>query len=290
MIERSVDLRYVRYLLLIAGIVVGVLVAGTPAYAHGPTGNDPLAQIDFTPKLNESIPLDVTFRDDAGTQVQLAEFFGQKPVILLFAYYECPNICDMALQGVAESLRKLEWDLGDEFEVVTVGIDSGETAQIATAKKERFVSMYGRSGAEAGWHFLTGEHAEIDRVADAAGFEYAYDAKQDQYAHATGILILTPDGTISRYLAGIQFSPRDVRLGLVEASQNKIGTPVDQVLLRCYHYDPTTGKYSLVIMNVLRLAGGATVLLLGGFMVIMIGRDQITVQPESSASSAKDRG
>ncbi|MGH8543583.1 MAG: SCO family protein [Gammaproteobacteria bacterium] len=242
--------------------------------ANGTRPGDVLQKAGLDQKLNGQIALDLAFRDENGRAVKLGEYFGNKPVILMFMYYECPNLCPLVLDGVIRSLKALSFNIGDQFNVLTVSIDPEEGPALAMAKKRESIRRYGRPGAEDGWHFLTGEEASIKQLTEAVGFRYAYDPETDQYAHASGIIILTPQGRISRYLYGIEYPPRDVRLGLVEASAGKIGSPVDQLLLLCYQYDPTTGKYNLVITNVLRLAGVATALGLGSYVLIMVRRER----------------
>lgn len=265
--------RNVRRLAALLVCAVLAVWGAAPARAHDPSGSDhPLDQVKFEQRLNAQIPLDLTFRDAEGVPVQLGEYVGDTPVILMFAYYGCPNICDLALEGLTTSLRALKFNMGDDYQVVTVSIDPDETPALAADKKATYTRHYGRSGADRGWHFLTGEHEAIDALADTVGFTYAYDPKQDQYAHATGIMILTPEGRLSHYLYGIEFSPKDVQLALVEASSNTIGSPVDQFLLRCFHYDPVAGTYTLTIMNVLRIAGVLTTVLLGAGVLYMLRR------------------
>jgi len=233
-----------------------------------------LRDIGIDQRLNEQVPLDLVFRDETGKLVRLGDYFGEKPVILSLVYYECPMLCTLVLNGLLKSLRALSFDVGKEFNVVTVSFHPGEIPTLAAAKKAEYIQHYSRAGAAEGWHFLTGEAGSIKRLAQAVGFRYIYDAKQNQFAHASGIMVLTPQGRLSHYFYGIEYSPRDLRLSLVEASANKIGSPVDQLLLYCYHYDPTTGKYGVIIMNVIRLAGLGTVLALGAFMVVMFRRDR----------------
>jgi len=233
-----------------------------------------LRDIGIDQRLNEQVPLDLVFRDETGKLVRLGDYFGEKPVILSLVYYECPMLCTLVLNGLLKSLRALSFDVGKEFNVVTVSFNPGETPTLAAAKKAEYIQHYSRAGAAEGWHFLTGEAGSIKRLAQAVGFRYIYDAKQNQFAHASGIMVLTPQGRLSHYFYGIEYSPRDLRLSLVEASANKIGSPVDQLLLYCYHYDPTTGKYGVIIMNVIRLAGLGTILALGAFMVVMFRRDR----------------
>jgi protein SCO1/2 len=228
-----------------------------------------LKQVGIDQKLNQSIPLNLTFRDENGAPVQLAQFFGQNPVILTLVYYNCPMLCTQVLNGVESGLKELHMDIGKQFDVVTISIDPTESHVLAKVKQEMYVGMYGRPGAAQGWHFLTGDEPQIKQLADAVGFRYAYDPDTKQFAHASAIMLLTPEGKISRYFYGIQFPSRELRLGLVEASEGKIGTPVDQVLLFCYHYDPATGKYGLLISHVIQAGGALTVLILGVAILIL---------------------
>lgn len=228
-----------------------------------------LKQVGIDQKLNQSIPLNLTFRDENGAPVQLGQFFGQKPVILTLVYYNCPNLCTQVLNGVESGLKELHMDIGKQFDVVTISIDPTESHVLAKVKQEMYVGMYGRPGAARGWHFLTGDEPQIKQLADAVGFRYAYDPDTKQFAHASAIMLLTPEGKISRYFYGIQYPSRELRLGLVEASEGKIGTPVDEVLLFCYHYDPKTGKYGLLISHVIQAGGALTVLILGIAMLIL---------------------
>jgi protein SCO1 len=233
-----------------------------------------LEGVGIDQRLNETVPLDIEFLDEQGAHVTLGDYFGEKPVVLALVYYECPMLCTLELNGLLRALRVLPLDLGKDFEIVTVSFDPGETPQLAAKKKEEYASKYGRPGADQAWHFLTGPQASIERLTRAVGFRYRYDAKTDLFNHASAIMVLTPEGRLSKYFYGIEYSARDLRLGLVEASAGKIGSAVDEVLLYCFHYDPETGKYGVVIMNVLRLAGVATVILLGGFVALMLRRDR----------------
>ncbi len=233
-----------------------------------------LREVGIDQKLDAQIPLDLVFRDEQGRAISLREYFGEKPVILALVYYECPMLCTLILNGVLRSLRALPLTVGKEFTVLTVSFDPREGPELAAAKKRAYVRSYGRPEAEGGWHFLTGEETAIRRLTEAVGFRYAFDPETGQFAHASGIMVLTPQGRIARYFYGIEYAPRDLRFGLIEAAQGRIGSPVDQILLYCYHYDPKTGKYSLLVMNVLRLAGAATVLALGGFILVMLHRDR----------------
>jgi protein SCO1/2 len=238
---------------------------------------DLLKQVGIDQKLNEPIPLNLAFRDENGKTVQLGEYFGQKPVILTLVYYNCPMLCTQILNGVESGLKELPMDIGKQFNVVTVSIDPTDTHVLASVKQEMYTGMYGRTGAARGWHFLTGDEPQIKQLAAAAGFRYAYDPDTKQFAHASAIMILTSEGKISRYLYGIQFPSRDLRLGLVEASEGKIGSPVDQVLLFCYHYDPHTGKYGLLISHIIQAGGALTVLIIGVVVLILFRGEHYTL-------------
>jgi protein SCO1/2 len=241
--------------------------AQTPPQLPGEVGIDQ--------KLNGQIPLNTMFRDETGRVVRLNEFFHHnKPVILTFMYYRCPMLCSMVMEGVTSSLTELKFDIGKEFDVVTISIDPRDTVQAAAEKKEKYIKRYGRFEAATGWHFLTGPESAIRQVTEAAGFHYAYDPRLDQFAHPTAMMVLTPDGRMSRYLYGFEYQPRDVRLALVEASQNRIGNATDQILLLCYHYSPATGKYSAAAMNFVRAGGVATIAGLVGFIVIQLRREK----------------
>jgi protein SCO1/2 len=228
-----------------------------------------LKHVGIEQRLNEQIPADLQFRDETGKTVRLGDYFGTKPLILNLVYYRCPMLCSEVLSGLESALRVLKFNVGDEFDVLTVSFDPTDTPEIASAKKADYLKRYGRPGAAAGWHFLTGPQNSIDALTNAAGFQYQYDAKTQQFAHATAIMILTPEGKIAQYYYGMEFAPKDLRLGLIQAADNKIGTPLDQVLLYCYHYDPDTGKYGAIIGRVLQLSGLATVLVLGTFVIVM---------------------
>lgn len=265
-------------LLGLAGALGGVL----PARAH--EADVPIQapealraifkDVGFDQRLDAQVPLELAFRDETGRTVRLREYFGDKPVILSLVYYSCATLCPMILDGLVRSLTPLSFDIGKQFAVLTVSFDPRDTPALAAAKKAEYVRRYHRPGAAGGWHFLTGEEAAVRRLTRAVGFRYAYDAKTDQFAHTAGILMLTPQGKVARYFYGLDFPPRDLRLGLIETAANTIGTPVDQVLLYCYHYDPMTGKYGLIVMNVLRLTGLTTVLALGAFILFMLRRER----------------
>jgi len=232
-------------------------------------------RVGIDQKLDAQMPLGAMFRDETGRVVRLDQYFHHgRPVVLTFMYYRCPMLCSMVMEGVTSTLTQLKFDIGKEFDVVTISIDPRDTAQAAAQKKEKYVKRYGRLEAANGWHFLTGPESAIRKVTDAAGFHYAYDPRLDQFAHATAMMVLTPEGRMSRYLYGLEYKQRDVRLALVEASRNKIGSATDQLLLLCYHYEPATGKYSAAAMNYVRAGGVATVAGLVGFIVIMIRREK----------------
>lgn len=233
-----------------------------------------LHDVSIDQKLNEQVPLDLTFRDENGQSVQLGQYFGNKPVILSLAYYECPMLCTLVLNGMASALKVLNFDIGKQFEVVTVSFDPRETPELAAAKKKNYMKEYGRAGAASGWHFLTGEQESIRRLTEAVGFRYKWDPDSKQFAHAAGIIVLTPQGRISRYFYGVEFAPRDLRLGLIEAADGKIGTAVDQLLLFCFHYDPKTGRYGTIAINSVRLGGVATVVALASFVIVMLRRER----------------
>ena len=232
-----------------------------------------LKNVGIQQNLNQQIPPDLVFTDDLGRNVRLGDYFGKKPLILNFVYYGCPMLCGEALSGLESTLRVLKFDLGKEFEVITISFDPKDTPEMAAKKKDQFLRRYNRPGAERGWHFLVGQPAAIDAVTKAAGFQYQYDEKTGQFAHSTAILVLTPKGKIAQYYYGIEYPPKDLRLALVEASENRIGNVMDELLLYCYHYDPEKGKYSATVMRVLRLMGVATMLCLGALVFVLIRRN-----------------
>jgi len=232
-------------------------------------------KVTITQQLDAQLPLDLMFRDENGKIVRLQDYFHHgKPVLLSFMYYRCPMLCSMVMEGVTSALTELKFDVGKEFDVITVSIDPRDTPREATEKKEHYIKRYGRLSAASGWHFLTGPESAIKRLTGTVGFQYAYDPESDQFAHGTALIALTPEGRVSRYFYGFEYKARDLRLGLVEASANRIGTPTDQLLLLCYHYDPRTGKYSRSAMNLVRAGGVATVISLASFIIIMVRRDR----------------
>ena len=272
----SRQLNPVRTWLAGAALAAALLAYPAPASAQftDPTqgiGVKPelLNQVGIDQKLNGSVPLNLTFRDEHGNSVELAQLFAGKPVILTLVYYNCPMLCTQVLNALDRSMETMPLEIGKDYNVVTVSIDPTDRPVMADAKHAMYAGMYGRPGAQYGWHFLTGDEPQIKQLADAVGFRYAYDPDSKQYAHASGIMVLTPGGKISKYFYGVTYPARDLRLGLVEASQDKIGTVADQVLLFCYHYDPHTGKYGLLISRVLQLGGMATVLIGGIFLIFL---------------------
>ena len=252
------------------GVLLGPL-SSLRAQTNKPADYRPaiLRNVGIDQKLNQQVPLDIPFRDESGNTVHLGDYFGQKPVILSLVYYDCPMLCTTSLNGLDQSLKEIKFNLGADFNVVTVSFDPTEQPSLANAKKAIYVGIYGRPGAAAGWHFLTGDQASIQRLTQAVGFRYNYDPTIKQFIHATGIIVLTPQGKIARYFYGIQYPAGNVRLALVEASQGKIGNPVDEVLLYCCEYDPMTGKYSLIISRVLQVGAAITILSLGTVMLVM---------------------
>lgn len=226
----------------------------------------PLPDVAFEQKLGAQVPLDATFRDESGASVSLGQYFRGKPVILALVYYECPMLCTMVLNGLESSLRVLQFDVGREFDVLTVSFDTRDTPRLAAEKRANHLRNYGRPGASEGWHFLVGDEPSIRRLTDAVGFRYAWVPETKQFAHASGIVVLTPDGQVSRYFYGIEYSSKDLRLGLVEAGNRKIGNLIDQALLFCFQYDPASGKYGAVILNVVRLSAAVTVLLIVAYI------------------------
>jgi protein SCO1/2 len=233
-----------------------------------------LENVGIEQHLDAKVSPDLTFRDEAGKTVQLGDFFGRKPLILNLVYYNCTMLCGEALAGLASAMRLVKFDVGNQFDVITVSFDPRETPAMAAAKKIDYVKRYGRPNAAAGWHFLTGDAGSINALTKTVGFQYQYDENSRQYAHATAIMVLTPQGRISRYFYGVDFPPKDLRMGLVEASRGKIGNAVDAVLLYCYHYDPETGKYGAMVGNILRLAAAATILIIGTMLFIFWRMDR----------------
>jgi protein SCO1/2 len=256
---------------LLTLLVLTTTAANSQAQQDQTTGM--LARVGFDQNLDAQVPLDLPFRDELGNSVRIGDYLGKKPAILTLVYYQCPMLCNEVLNSLLRSLNALSFDVGKQFDIITVSIDPKEPARLAAQKKAHYIARYGRKGAAEGWHFLTGDQAAIAQLAKVAGFRYVYDAQTGQFAHPAGIMLLTRQGKLSRYLYGVSFPARDIQLGLMDASMRKIGSPIDQLLLLCYHYDPRTGKYNFAIMSVIRLLGIATIASMGTFMLVMLRRD-----------------
>ena len=259
---------------LAVGVAALLLVSGRPGARAEPPLPGVLRDVGFDQRLGEQVPADLPFRDERGRTVTLRDYLGDTPLVLVPAYYECPMLCTLVLNGVVSALRALPFDVGREFRVVTLSFDPTETSELAAAKKASYLRQYRRPGAEAGWHFLVGDDSSIRPLLASIGFRYAWDESAEQFAHAAGIVVLTPSGRVSHYFYGVEFPPRDLRLALVEASNERIGSVVDQLLLFCFHYDPATGRYSRVALNAVRLGGVLTIAALGAFVFVMLRRDR----------------
>ena len=255
------------------GLRISILLLFLVASACAQTlSDDALAQIRFEQKLNAQVSLNLPFRDEDGQPARLSQYFGHKPVLLVLGYYECPMLCTLVLNGMVESAADMKWSIGREFEVVNVSINPHETPALAAAKKRTYVKRYGRSGAAQGWHFLTGEEGALRQLADEVGFRYAYDPTSKQYAHPSGLVVLTPQGKISGYLFGVTFAPKDLYGALRTAAGNEVGSPIQQLILLCFHYNPITGKYSGTIIVILRVLGVATILGFLGLIGVLLRR------------------
>jgi protein SCO1 len=230
--------------------------------------------VDIQQKLNSPVPLDLVFHDESGQTTPLRAYFGDKPVVFQFVYFQCPSLCPLSLHEAVTSLRRVPLEPGRDYNVVVVSFDPSETPALAAERKAGYAKEFGRAGFDTGWHFLTGSQESISRLAEAAGFRYRWDERTRQFIHAGGIMVATPEGKLSRYFYGIQYSPADLRMALVDASQHKIGSPVDYVLLFCFHYDAAQGKYTLAIVNVLKVAGCLTVLLLAGLLYLLMRNER----------------
>lgn len=261
--------------------LLSFLALASPAFAHDGESRPAVGrafevkEVTLAQKLNSQIPLNLVFTDENGSDVTLSQYFDGKAALLALVYYECPQLCPLVLEGLARSLRPLDFEAGEDYRVIAVSIDPQETPEVARRKKDLLMARLRPQGA-SGWHLLTGSQNSVETLAEAVGFRYRENADTalGRYSHAIGAMVITPNGRISRYFYGFDYPPRDLRLSLIEASGNRIGSPVDQLLLLCYKYDPTQGKYTISILNVLRLSGTATVLALGGFMVIMLRRER----------------
>ena len=250
-------------------------VPGVNPAPSAPSSQTPsvLADVRFDQRLNEPLPLETRFKDEEGRDVALGDYFGTRPVVLAFVYYECPMLCTQVLNGLTTSLMVLTETVGREFDVVAISFDARETPALANGKKKSNLDRYKRPESAHGWHFLTGDEAAVRAVTDAAGFKFVWDERTHQFAHPSGIIVATPEGKLSRYFFGIEYAPRDVKFALIESSAGRIGNAIDQLLLYCYHYDPTTGSYGFVAMGAVRVGGALTVLALVGFVVVSIRRE-----------------
>lgn len=276
---RSVVVAMTMFAVFVAGSIDPARAQQFSSVPYGtPAGSSPTADmiraIGIQQRLGAQLPLDAAFRNEQGRNVKLGDFFGRQPVVLMLVYYRCPMLCTQVLTGFLKSSQAVPLEIGRDYQVVTVSFDPRETSELAAEKKGNYVKAYRREGAAQGWHFLTGDRESIGRLTEAVGFRYQFDPKSGQFAHASGIVLATPAGRLSRYFYGIEYEPDDLRLGLVESSSGRVGSVVDQVLLLCYHYDPLTGKYGLAISNALHIAGVLTMLLLGGFLVVMYRRER----------------
>jgi protein SCO1/2 len=267
-----------RFIRLMLALLALVTIAPPAQAQQNPKSAVPEARIDQ--QLEAQVPLDILFRDEQGHTRQLGEYFHGKPVVLVLAYFRCPRLCSLVLSGLSDALKQIpEYDVGREFEVVTVSIDPRETPELAAAKKQAQLEEYGRPGAEAGWHFLTGEAGAIQQLADAVGYRYIYDPQKGEFAHASGIMVLTPTGRISRYYYGIKYVPLDVKFGLEDAAEGRIGSPVTRPLrLLCFDYDPATGRYSVAVMRLVRIGGALTVLALATLVLYSWRRSRVAVK------------
>lgn len=262
--------------IVVAAFLIGAaaLLANEPAPSYTQGVPSVLQKIGIDQKLDNQVPLDLTFRDENGQTVSLGKYFGSKPVVLALVYYECPMLCNMVLNGMIRAFRVQSFDIGNHFNVVTVSFNPKEQPALAHAKKDSYMKAYRRPGAENGWHFLTGDEPNIQKLAQSVGFRYTWDAAHNQYAHASGIMVLTPKGRVARYFYGIEYPPNDLRLGIIEASKEHIGSPVDAILLYCFHYDASTGRYTLFITNIIKLVGSATALALFGMIGFFVWRER----------------
>lgn len=247
----------------------------------------PLSEVRFDQQLGERLPLDTAFRDADGREVVLGDYFDQRPVVLVFVYYECPMLCSLILDGMAKALAVLQLEVGTDFDVVAISFDPGETPAMATAARTRTLSRYKRSATPRGWHFLTGTEQAIAAVTETAGFHFIYDPETDEYGHTSGILVVRPDGVINQYFYGVEYAPKHIRLALIDASAGRLGSLVDQLLLYCFRYDPQLGKYTAATLRVLRLTGAVFALSLVIFLWIMLRRDRASVRRPKPVGAAK---
>lgn len=262
-------------------LLAWLVLLAVPALASPP---GLFRQVGFDQRLGATLPLDAPFREADGTPVTLGRYFGHRPVVLVLGYYGCPNLCGVQWRGLLESAREVGLDIGRDYQVVAISIDPTESPALAREKRRTYLDAYDRAGSDTGWHFLTGEQASIRRVAEAVGFRYVYDPELEQYAHAAGLVVATPEGVVARYLFGVRFPARDLRLALVESSAGRVGTPVDRLLLLCYHYDPANGQYGATVMNLLRGGGALTLGALIGF--VWLSRRRESARPDGGQGDA----
>lgn len=279
---------YVRFLAASCALLTPLLLsAGARAqdvFLQNPSGKpEVLQKVGLDQKLDGQVPLDIPFRDEHGKTVTIRELLQDKPAILTLVYYQCPMLCTEVLNATLNSLKEVPLNMGKDFNVITVSIDPTERPVLADAKQIMYAGLYGRPGAVHGWHFLTGDEPQIQQLASSVGYRFVYDKDSSQFAHASGIMVLTPEGRVSRYFYGISYAPRDLRLGLVEASEGRIGSPVDAILLFCFHYEPSTGKYGVAILRVVRAAGILTVILIALGIFLFLRREKHSVAAGSAA-------
>ena len=279
--------KFIRLLLLSVGCIAVLLCVPQLSWAKMvPEPKPVFHNVGLDQKLDAQVPVDLKFFDESGEEVRLRDYLGKKPVVLNLVYYQCPQLCGQVLHGLLTSIQAIPLELTQDYDILTISIDPRETYHLAAEKKTRYVEKYAREGANTGWHFLTGPEESSKRLADVVGFRYEYDTRTDQYAHASGIIVLTPEGKVSKYLYGIEYHPRDLRLALVESSEGKIGSPVDQFLLLCFHYDPLSGRYGLAISFVLKATGILTVVVLGSFIAYSLRHERrLKQQTQPSVAS-----
>ncbi len=243
-----------------------------------------LSQISFDQKLNAQVSPGLSFRDENGKSVTLRDYFGERPVVLVLGYYQCPMLCTLTFNGMVEAMNDMKWSIGEKFTVVHVSIDPKETPELAVAKRQNYLRQYGRASAGAGWHFLTGDEPEIRKLTDEVGFHYAYDASIKQYAHPSGLVILTPDGKVAKYFFGVKFAPPELYAALQDASKRKVGSPIERLVLLCFHYSPIKGKYGALIMTVVRILGATTLAGMAWLFIAMLRRERRRVSETASGA------
>ncbi|MCM3876134.1 MAG: SCO family protein [Thermoanaerobaculia bacterium] len=275
-----VSLPVAAVLALLLGSALPISATGKtdPHLPEAPLPPPPVKDVGLDQKLGESIPLDLVFRDEAGKSVRLSQYFGKRPVVLSLVYFNCPMLCGMTTDGLVRSVRALRFEPGTDYEILSISFDPKETPEVASEKKRTVMAQYGRESGPGGWHFLTGDAASVAALTSAVGFRYVWDAEQKQFAHATGVTVLTPQGRIARYFFGIEYPAKDLRLALIEASEEKIGNVVDQLLLLCFHYDPKAGRYTATVRNLVRGGAALTLVLLAGFVAVMLRRERASAK------------